>query len=326
MLSGVYLRAGLFRAHLRSKVVLLTYHRVLAERDVRARFVQPGMYVEAGVFERQMRFLRDHFRLISLAELFERWRGEGLDAGRPYCVVTFDDGWLDNYVHAYPVLRRLGIPATIFLPTRFVGTDTWFWPDRLAYVLQAVHGREGGNGDTRWLDHMEKVIASWKELSDERIEEEVAGLIASAGVSIPRERIVVNWDEVAEMGRSGISFGSHSTTHAILTHVSPDGLPREIDDSLAVIRERSGNDVPVFCYPNGSYSSAVVDRVKAAGYLGAVTTDVGWERTVARDLYRVRRVSVHQDVTRTMALFAFHISALSTRWRGATARSAAGKV
>ena len=131
------------------------------------------------------------------------------------------------------------------------------------------------------------------------------------GTAVPRERAVVGWDEVAEMAQHGISFGSHSATHAILTTATARELKNEIDDSFRVLRERSGNCVPVFCYPNGTYSDEVVGRVKAAGYIGAVTTDFGWETRMPRDLFRLRRVGIHNDIARTTPLFAFHMSGLN---------------
>lgn len=318
LMAAAYYRTARFKARLRGKVVILMYHRVLTEKELAADFVQPGMYVRAGVFERHMRFVSEHFRVLSIGELFRRWRHEGLDERARYCAVTFDDGWRDNYLYAYPVLRRLGIPATVFLPTRFVGTDEWFWPDKLAYLLRRARPKETGRsaGDRERIGDVDDVIERWKGMTDEEIETALADMSRTLGVSAPRERAVVSWEEVADMAGNGISFGSHSVTHAILTNVTPGELRREVDDSLRVLRERSVNCVPVFCYPNGAYTDEVVECVKQAGYVGAVTTDFGWETGRARDLFRVRRIGVHNDIARTTPLFAFHISGLNRVGKG----------
>src|SRR5712691_8846612 len=195
LMATMYYGTGRFKTRLQGKVVILMYHRVLTQKELAAHFIQPGMYVLADVFANHMRFVSEHFRVLSLGELFRHWRNGGFDKRTRYCVVTFDDGWLDNYLYAYPVLRRLGIPATIFLPTGFVGTDEWFWPDRLAYLL----GRARPDG-----------------------------VALGGGGTVPRRRAVVSWEEVGEMARNGISFGSHSATHAILTTVAPRDLEREV--------------------------------------------------------------------------------------------------
>jgi len=313
LMASVYYGTGRFKARLRGRVVILAYHRVLTQKELAAHFVQPGMYVLADVFESQMRFVNQHFCVLSIGELFQRWKSGRLDERSTYCVITFDDGWLDNYVYAYPVLRRLGIPATIFLPTRFVGTDEWFWPDKLAYLLRCSrpNGTPPGAGRTEWISHVEEVIARWKRMTGVEIETGLSEMSTALGVSAPRERTIVSWEEVAEMARNGISFGSHSATHTILTNVTREELRREVYDSLRVLQERSGNSIPVFCYPNGAYTDEVVEHVKAAGYVGAVTTDFGWETARPSDLFRVRRIGVHNDISRTTPLFAFHLSGLN---------------
>ncbi len=312
-MAGMYYGTGRFKTRLRGRVVILAYHRVLTQKDLAAHFVQPGMYVLADVFESQMRFVREHFCLLSIGELFQRWKSGGLDERSRYCVITFDDGWLDNYVYAYPVLRRLGIPATIFLPTRFVGTDEWFWPDKLAYLLRCSrpNGTPPGAEGTEWITHVEDVIARWKRMTGAAIETALSEMSRTLGVSVPRERAVVGWEEVAEMARNGISFGSHSATHAILTNVTREELRREVDESLRVLQDRSGNCIPVFCYPNGAYTDEVAEQVRAAGYVGAVTTNFGWETAIPSDFFRVRRIAVHNDISHTTPLFAFHLSGLN---------------
>src|SRR6266581_7831752 len=99
LMATTYYGTGRFKARLRGKVVILTYHRVLTPNELNVEFVQPGMYVLADVFESQMRFLSEQFRMLPMGELFRRWCNGGLDDDGRYCVVTFDDGWLDNYVY-----------------------------------------------------------------------------------------------------------------------------------------------------------------------------------------------------------------------------------
>ena len=122
-------------SRLQGKVVILTYHRVLSERELATQFVQPGMYVRDDVFDMHLRFLRQNFDVLRFADLLDMWEKGRWDSKARYCVITFDDGWLDNYVHAFPLLKQYKLPSTIFLPTAFVGTDEWFWPDKVGYLF-----------------------------------------------------------------------------------------------------------------------------------------------------------------------------------------------
>ena len=113
------------------------------------------------------------------------------------------------------------------------------------------------------------------------------------------------------MAQNGISFGSHSLTHAILTRESAEEVQREVRHSLQELRERQANCVPVFCYPNGDYSAAIAEQVRSAGYRGAVCSESGWETRVPRNLFALRRVGIHNDLCRTVPLFAFRLAGLA---------------
>ncbi|MGB5046279.1 MAG: hypothetical protein WBO11_15080, partial [Nitrospira sp.] len=86
-------------------MAVLMYHRVLTKDELARYPVQPGMYVLDSVFAQQMSFVRSHFTVLSLQELLDLWQRGEWSAQARYCVITFDDGWLDNYRHAYPVLK-----------------------------------------------------------------------------------------------------------------------------------------------------------------------------------------------------------------------------
>ena len=315
----------LYEMRLRGRAVILAYHRVLPGPEVDRALVQPGMYVERRVFELQMRFLRAAFEVVSLGRLFELWNQGGLDPLRRYCVVTFDDGWRDNYLYAFPVLRRLRLPATIFLATDRVGTPGGFWPDSLAYLLKqggvemlrlALDGSRDDRDQrlpTSQDDRVDRVIRKWKALPEEAIHARLDEMSRHSGIALPRERILVSWDEVGEMSRAGITFGSHSRTHRILTRLRAAEREDEISGSLSILRACDANHVPVFCYPNGDHDDETRRSVEAAGYIGAVTTDAGWVEGIPRDRFALPRIGLHDDISSTLPLFTFRVAGLDRR-------------
>lgn len=107
------------RRQLRDKALVLMYHRVLDDEAVPAD-IDPGMYVTRTAFERHLQYLREHHEVVDLDELLD-WMKGVRTTERPPCVITFDDGWLDNYTVAYPLLRKYGLPGTIFLISEKVG-------------------------------------------------------------------------------------------------------------------------------------------------------------------------------------------------------------
>jgi peptidoglycan/xylan/chitin deacetylase (PgdA/CDA1 family) len=325
--AAMYWWSGLRAARHRGKAVILAYHRVLRAEDLDEDFVQPGMYVLADVFEKQMRFLKDVFAVVPLSELLARWRTGAWDTGARYCAITFDDGWLDNYLYAYPILRQYGIPATVFLPTAFVGTAARFWWDELTHVLRRVT-RAGGSVQDQlgqlsagypWLAQLRKepteerldgIVEKFKSVPEREIHNWLGAARRALGVKAPDRRALVNWPEVEEMSSSGVSFGSHSCTHRILTRLTREEVRKELRDSRERLMQRPIRWVPVFCYPNGDYNRDVVEEVRRAGYEAAVSGCFGLESASPEDLWALKRIGVHNDVTRTPALFALRLSGL----------------
>jgi peptidoglycan/xylan/chitin deacetylase (PgdA/CDA1 family) len=312
---------------LRGRVLILGYHRVLPVTELRRQFVQPGMYVRPEVFEAHVRFLRQHFRIVSLADFLVLQRLRTWDPGQRYCVITFDDGWLDNYLYAYPILRHYQVPATIFVSTGLIESDEWLWPDRLGWLLSRAPRREGAAtvrerlgplaGRFAWLAEVirrptpariDAAIEICKRVPMETVTDLIGELTARLGVEIPKRPLFLQWRDIAEMSRAGVTFGSHAVTHRQLPTLSDADLRMEVAGSLQTLRRSGANWLPVFCYPNGDYAAAVLEEVRGAGYTAAVSTDAGAERWDAPDPFRLRRVGVHDDVSATPALLAFHLS------------------
>ena len=116
--------------------IILAYHHVLPHDDEMIKFIQPGMYVTVNTFEKHLQYLSKHYTLIPLDQLIR------YPDVKNTCTITFDDGWTDNYIHAYPILKKYGIPATIFLTTNKIGSDQWPWPDKISYYIHSASGAQ----------------------------------------------------------------------------------------------------------------------------------------------------------------------------------------
>lgn len=299
--ARLYYASNASLAQLAGKVLILTYHRVIPRGEFETTFVQPGMYVAPETFERHLRFFTNHFTLLSFQDLLDMWQDDSWDPAARYCTITFDDGWLDNHRYAYPLLRAYGAPATIFLPTDLIGTHGWLWPDRLGFLLQAVNGR-------RAAEAVDTLVEQAKTLSDEARNQLLEGLARASGLQALGDRRFLNWAEVRDMSSHGIAFGSHTCTHAALDRLDRAQLQRELRHSADVLRREGVNFVPVLSYPYGDHSAAVVAEARAAGYRAAVTTHAGLESRRPANLFRLQRVGVHDDVSRSIPLLVFHIA------------------
>ena len=343
-LSSCYYGLGLHAFSPRGRVLVLMYHRVLRDSDPLIPNLQPGIYVTRSSFERQVQYLLAHYKILSFPDLLSAWNRGSLDARVRYCVLTFDDGWEDTFSCAFPVLRWHRVPATIFLATSYIGSSQWFWTDRLSYLLACARRAQLSPTQRRdlraladtlnWADLpaflglppdssrgcvtriLDGAVEAFKTLPSDRIEHFLDRFAHTLEAHIPNQRVFLSWDEVCEMSEHGMSFGSHTVTHPILTNIQLQQVDQELGNSLETLRSKPIASLPVFCYPNGSYNETIKDRVKAAGYVAAVTVDCGTETKQPRDLFAIRRLGIHQDVTRTPALFSLHLSELLTSHGG----------
>jgi len=225
-------------------MLILAYHSVNPNR-------QDALSVHPDIFAKQMDILRQKYEVVTLDSLIQAL-AEHRNTDR-MAAITFDDGYRDNFLYAYPLLRERNLPATIFLIASYIGTDKTL-------------GNPGGI-----------------KVEDYRF---------------------LSWEEVKEMGRYGISFGSHTFTHPWLTHISRDEAVHEIRGSKTFLEEKIGAPIEFFCYPFGDFNEAIKEIVINSGYRGAVITPS--KPLKAGDLYALKRVGVYRH--NSLLAFRFKIS------------------
>jgi len=282
---------------------ILMYHRVLP-RDARLPYpIQPGMFVARDTFERHLRCWRRWCDLVPLAGLLEPPRRASAD--RPLCAVTFDDGWRDTYSTALPLLMEYGVPATVFLPSAFVGTAKWFWPERLAFLLAASRENRRAGLAGR-IDRRVEELKRKPAPERERLIGELEAGCRARGIELPREPLAMSWDQAREMADAGIEFGSHTANHVILTEAPPEVVDRELSESKRAVERQLRREVTLFCYPNGDYNPSVSAAVRKAGFRIAVTTRhavLGADP----DPFALPRIGLHEDISRTPSQLVWRI-------------------
>jgi peptidoglycan/xylan/chitin deacetylase (PgdA/CDA1 family) len=153
------------------------------------------------------------------------------------------------------------------------------------------------------------VIERCKDLDQKAISELIDSFSHELAIVPPRERCIMNWDEVAHMAENYISFGSHSRSHRILTHLSMEDVRGEMEKSRQVLESRSGNYVPVFCYPNGNTNLQIQALARDCGYLAAVGVRPGLEGDRPGQLFDLRRIGIHNDIAATIPLYSMRLCA-----------------
>jgi peptidoglycan/xylan/chitin deacetylase (PgdA/CDA1 family) len=305
------------------------YHRVIRKNDSKI-FLQDGMYVDPDTFRRHIEFLKKNFNVIPLQDVLGLNDSKiGGPARKSICVLTFDDGWRDFYKNVFPMLKLYDVSATVFLPTGIVGTKRCFWTDRLAYILNKIYdpGRKWkplGDSNDYFLKKIENLGRTFEKETEKTIEE--LKMLSMDEINNILERLMkrwnldpfepgqcfLTWEEIREMHHSGVVyFGSHTRNHIILDTIPDEEILKELMESKNNLIEEgvvSTSFVP-FSYPNGNHSSKIAELVEKVGYNLALTTEKGWNniRFEKKDLFLLKRIGIHQDVTSTDKLLAYRI-------------------
>jgi peptidoglycan/xylan/chitin deacetylase (PgdA/CDA1 family) len=311
-------------------LTILMYHRVLPVGHPELESLQPGMYVTPETLDMHIRMLRKQGFVIVHLDDWIKARAEGKPLPPRAAAITLDDGWRDNYEHAFPVLRRANAPAMIFLVSDMVGTKGQFWPEMLVrwlisdgtaegrvpgWLLQEVADATGNRGLPLSLAQANEVVERCKRHPDDEMNQICSGLEGGTDYSGSLQRQVLDWDEIREMGNSGlVRFGSHTKTHTRLRSIADNVLlADEIRGSRESIERAIGLPAGIFCYPNGEYSDAAIDVVRGA-YAAAVTTRRGICRR-GSDRFLLPRVGMHEDASRTRQAFLARIAIAAIRSR-----------
>jgi len=226
--------------------VIVCYHNVVSDR---ADEGAPGLHIRFSRFARQIRWLTDHYDVVTLSEFVRERSGRW---SPPLAAITFDDAYAGVFEYAAPFLERLGIPATVFV------------------VSDAP-----GHADGFWWDHPVVVAAQTDRLRDQWLrdlrgdgEAILAALGASPAVMPPAYR-PADWDTIRAHAEERIDVGVHSASHRFLPALSDSELERELMTSRTVVHQQTGIWPEFFSYPYGLCDARVRTAVRSAGYRAA---------------------------------------------------------
>jgi peptidoglycan/xylan/chitin deacetylase (PgdA/CDA1 family) len=293
--SGLYQQLWRVRSRNKPFSFVVIYHRIVADNPASGDRFEIEKGISATDFEQQMCFLLRHFTPVSASRIQSSLSKEIQFA------VTLDDGYEDNYLVAAPILKKLGIPATFYVVSDFVGTDRLFWWEQVAELMRRNNKPE--------LD-MQAVIPGLYQTDgltnvfplrshDERdyaYEQLCAHIRKGPHVDIPlhikhladyfdvpvreqgRHYGLMNWQQLNDLVRQGFEIGGHSASHCNVVGADETLLQRELVASVNIIEARIDAPVESFAYPYGMFeasSKVVTSMLDSTNCKAAFTTVQG---------------------------------------------------
>ncbi len=297
----------------RDSLLVLNYHRIGNPAD---DIFDPGVFsATAEEFEKQVSYLKRRLDVVTLDEALAIIDGSAREPKkRCRVLITFDDGYLDNYEVAFPILRSLGVQGVFFLVADFMGSTCVPWWDEIAYLLRTARNkrfsldypaalevdldRDGFTASLRAVIHLFRRAQN----------QDTTGFLRSLadrtqGDALPScARRFLSWDEAREMLAGGMAIGSHTQSHHVLSQLSPEKQAEELSHSRAILRDRLGIAADALAYPVGvqsSFTEATRSIARDAGYRAAFSYYGGKNLVGSINAFDVKRNTVdYQSLNR----------------------------
>jgi len=300
------------RALFPKPLIILAYHRIYDIKDENAFPFDPELISATPEdFRTQVKHISKHFDPITFKDLLDYHKGTKKLPKNPV-IITFDDGHTDNYTNAYPVLKELNTPATIFVSTDYLDSNETFWFDQVAYLIyKTEYNKLSLNNDDFSIKFNSNVES--KRQATEITLRYLMTLRNSLRLSCLNEiknqlkteisatdqikSSALTSDQVTEMSKNNIEFGSHTASHPILSKLTTDELEHELLQSKADLERITDKPVNTIAYPVGGsteFDQNVIDKCITTGYQLGISYVSGVEKLPVTSPYAIKRLHVER--------------------------------
>ncbi|HMJ62548.1 MAG TPA: polysaccharide deacetylase family protein [Bryobacteraceae bacterium] len=310
----------------RPVLIILNYHRVGHGADT--PYDSGTFSATPEELDSQLAYLKRRFNMATLETTLDMLTGDA--PRRTSVLITFDDGYLDNYTLAFPILRKHGVEGVFFLPTAFVGTGKLPWWDAIAYMIKKSRKKSIAldyphpatfdlANDGAALVSM-RILHAFIQPAVKDPTRFIADLEKACETARPEssaERLFLSWEEAREMQRGGMAFGSHTDTHEVLSKLSPERQREEVFRSREILERELDRPIDALAYPVGQqycFSADTVEALKQTGYRAAFSFYGGLNRPGEMQPFDIRRYSVGDQSYARLRLQTALAAVSGTRW------------
>ena len=303
---------AVLRRRARRRLLVLCYHGVVAEEAPEDEYRYRNT-VGVATFRKQLSTISRLLNPVCLDDVLMAIRG--VKPLPPYSVlVTFDDGYRNNLIHAAPVLEEYGVPAVFHVTTDYIGRTDILWTqelhERVMGWTRPILPMPDGSPDVpiplgtkQRIRIAEHVRAVCKQVCNEARIDYLNCLRSGGDASQPLDGsgelfAFMTWEDVRALHQRGFEIGSHTLTHPILSRLTNNALQRELRRSKAIIEERVGTACRCIAYPNGGrrdVSPTVISEVRSAGYQIGLTT-IPRLNSIPCPAFEIGRIGINREV------------------------------
>jgi peptidoglycan/xylan/chitin deacetylase (PgdA/CDA1 family) len=292
------------------RLVILNYHRISDKKEEKS--LSPfDIGVTTEKFEKEMRYLARNFSVIPFSQAIDLLRN-GNDWPRFPVVISFDDGYRDIYLNAFPVLEKFNLLAIVFVSTRMVEKGEPFWWDELEGLVEHNHLEEiklalencfslEYDLDLGFLKQiqdkkvfLETLTEQIKKIKGRYRDELLSRLKPLLKSEKESKREVISWDEIRKLRKNGIEFGSHTHNHYLLTFEDQKTITEELRVSKQKLEERLEEKIEFLSYPSGLYNPEIEKLAEGCGYKAGCSNFYGFNHK-GMNFFSLKRLSLEES-------------------------------
>lgn len=292
------------------RLVILNYHRISDKKE--GKSLSPfDIGVTTEKFEKEMRYLARNFSVIPFSRAIDLLKN-GTDWPRFPVVISFDDGYRDVYLNAFPVLERFNLSAIVFISTRMVEKGESFWWDELEGLVAHNHLEEIKLAlENCFSPEYDLDLGHLKQIQDKRVflatlterikkikgkyrDELLNRLKPLLKLEEEEKREVLSWDEIKKLRKNGIELGSHTHNHYLLTFEDQKTITEELKVSKQKLEESLEEKIEFLSYPSGLYNPEIEKMAEECGYKAGCSNSYGFNHK-GIDFFSLKRLSLEES-------------------------------
>jgi peptidoglycan/xylan/chitin deacetylase (PgdA/CDA1 family) len=241
---------------------------------------------------------------IDIHQFMKVMKGE-LKLDKPFNLITFDDGYEDNYTYAYPILKELGIPFVIYVSVDLINDHQpiWNYPLIIERIVRSNDELLLGDGMhlvCRTIEEKNRAFMDLKawlfSLPYETLRDDFVWVLKDYLIDDVFPNNTLTWEQLKEMANDPLcTIGSHTMSHCRLAMKDNDSLMHELHDSKRILSEKLGAEIEHLSYPYGwitDVSEEAIEVAKRVGYKTGLRSFGGPIRRKDKDLFNVKRINV----------------------------------
>ncbi|WP_235606768.1 polysaccharide deacetylase family protein [Syntrophotalea acetylenivorans] len=290
----------------RNKIIVCNYHRLYKEK-IFTEFDR-GVFAHSVIeFEKHLLWLKKNTKILAESELIDILSGR-VSTTKICSLVTFDDGYIDNYTLAYPLLKRLNVPAIFFIPTGLIDSRKLGWWDVIAYLIKKTENTSVDyRGEVVSLESKISAIKKFQGIMKIKPFEKTADLLhelsSLCDVPLPdikkQSKELMTWEQIKEVSDAGIDIGSHTHSHRVLSTISKYEQKKELSFSKSIIEKKIGKKVNTIAYPVGNYqhfNSDTINVISKTGYDAGFSFNTGINYTRELSGFNLKRIEPSANI------------------------------